>query len=153
MSIYNKILFSCLINSRARHSLYIEITQPFLILSKSQKSLKMCFQNHKKIKTKISLDCIAMISMYKSEVCNIVYWIIISQLPLTTLVVQALSCKFMLDKDISCVFIFSMLRIKLSCNGISMCLVLHDLLYFLLKLHRFLWISKSFLFQLWSIIP
>ena len=27
-------------------NLYIEITQPFLILSKSQRSLKMCSQNH-----------------------------------------------------------------------------------------------------------
>ena len=42
------ILFTCLINSRARHSaiFYIEITQPFLILFKSQRSLKMCSQNH-----------------------------------------------------------------------------------------------------------
>ena len=49
LNIYNEILFTCLINSRARHSaiyLYIEITQPFPILSKSQRTLKMCSQNH-----------------------------------------------------------------------------------------------------------
>ena len=47
LNIYNEILFTCLINSRAQHcNLYIKITQPFLILSKSQRSLKMYSQNH-----------------------------------------------------------------------------------------------------------
>ena len=63
-----------------------------------------------------NIDCIAMISMYKSEVCNRVYWIIISQLPLTTLVVQALSCKFMLHN--LCLYLFYA-KYELSCNGIS----------------------------------
>ena len=40
------ILFTCLINGETFCNLYIEITKPFLILSKSQRSLKMCSQNH-----------------------------------------------------------------------------------------------------------
>ena len=42
------ILFTCLIKGEGETlcNLYIEITQPFLILSKSQRSLKMCSQNH-----------------------------------------------------------------------------------------------------------
>ena len=42
------ILFTCLIKQQGETfcNLYIEITQPFLILSKSQRSLKMCSQNH-----------------------------------------------------------------------------------------------------------
>ena len=42
------ILFTCLIKQKGETfcNLYIEITQPFLVLSKSQRSLKMCSQNH-----------------------------------------------------------------------------------------------------------